>query len=90
MCFSRQVRMSSGCGRPTFILWWSVGCSSSPTGVIEPVGPWEEVMVASVSQETMLLFDVVFYKMVSDMLGAPKVYPADHSKAYGILILRLL
>ena len=50
-----------------------MGCSSSPAGVIEPADRWEEMIVASVVEETKLLSNMVFYKKVSYRSGAVKV-----------------
>jgi hypothetical protein len=61
-----------------------VGCSSSPAGVIEPAGLREEMITASVLEETALPSNMVFCKTVSYILGVLKVHPADDSNTYSV------
>jgi hypothetical protein len=67
-----------------------VGCSSSPAGVIEPAGLREEMIAASVLEETTLLSNMVFCQTVSYIPGALKVHPADDSNTYSVWMIRLL
>jgi len=61
-----------------------VGCINSPAGVIKPAGPCEEMMVASVVEETMLLSDIGFYQTVNYAPMALKMCPADCGNTYSV------